>query len=339
MSTRWVLQTHGDPLGTVQVFLNDLYGAAGVDHMLVPVVESDTGSVAPVIVDDADLLRHADPFAPVMTRNSADRAAALSGQYPGEQVAAVMRPCELRALVEMSKRQAIDEEHLLVIGVDCLGTFPVEDDGWLRNIEHLTERALQFCRQGGIAMYRHRPACQSCTTPMAEAADVSIELLGLPAKQMMMVTARDEETARRLHLDQLADDEADDQFVQQRAAMREKISLRRGQARTRQVNSLADDMPHNVDELIDHLTDCMPCQKCLDACPIYAAETAAQGTGYSLSRDTVERWLASCAQCGMCEEVCTRRLPLSAIFGQISRELDDRYHYVPGRAWEEVLPF
>ena len=155
----------------------------------------------------------------------------------------------------------------------------------------------------------------------------------------MLVTTRDDETAERLHLNRLTDGEADDQFIQQRAAMRHTINERRGRARTRQENALADDMPHSVDELIDHLTDCMPCQRCLDACPIYEAETAYQRTGYSLSKEIIQRWLSSCAQCGMCEEACTRRLPLSAIFGQISRDLDEQYHYVPGRAWEEALPF
>jgi len=41
---------------------------------------------------------------------------------PDRHIGAVMRPCEVRALVELAKRGRANLANLTVVGIDCLGT-------------------------------------------------------------------------------------------------------------------------------------------------------------------------------------------------------------------------
>jgi hypothetical protein len=56
-----------------------------------------------------------------------DQPAATEGQSKSAPIAVVLRPCEIRALVELVKLQQASMDPFLVIGVDCWGTYSVQD--------------------------------------------------------------------------------------------------------------------------------------------------------------------------------------------------------------------
>jgi ferredoxin len=238
---------------------------------------------------------------------------------------------------------------LLVVGVDCLGTFPAEDYAWraetMAGPEGLTRQSLQFARQGGVLAYRNRLACQMCAAPTPGAgADVSIGTLGLPVRRTLLITARDAATAERLHLARITDGEALPGLVRQHEQMRAVVAGRRERARQRITQALPPGLPASVPALAEHLAACAPCRQCLDACPLYAGHLGPQahydpgfhdrGRGLwgfaapsALQPDAnggavagLSRWLAACVECGMCEAACPRRLPLTAIFARLRRE-------------------
>ena len=65
-----------------------------------------------------------EPLAPVMTANAGKQLSSLS--MSGKNVAAVLRPCELRAFVERVKREKGSFENLLTISPTCPGVFPLD---------------------------------------------------------------------------------------------------------------------------------------------------------------------------------------------------------------------
>ncbi len=73
------------------------------------------------------LLEKANPLAPVMPINNARAVSALTARQPGETLAAVLRPCEIRALIELVKLQQASLEGVILIGLDCPGTYEVPD--------------------------------------------------------------------------------------------------------------------------------------------------------------------------------------------------------------------
>jgi formate dehydrogenase subunit beta len=310
-----MLETKGEALRAAQDFLKKLFEGAALDAMLVPV---HTGSIVrPTVVTTADGLGQANMFAPLMVDNSARPLARYMSDNPDKRIGAVLRACEIRALMELSTRRLIALGNVLVIGVDCLGTFSEDDFAWRGSVSKLTQEALQFARQGGAVVYRYRPACQMCTDPMPDRADLTIDLLGLPVRHRLMVTVHSDSLAGRLDMAALTDGAAPSELIEQHARMRARMAARRDRARERITHALSTDLAMTVDQLVDHLAECDPCQTCLETCPILSS----LGPELPLTRDAVTGWLMSCAGCGMCEQSCPEHLPLVSIFTRIRQEI------------------
>ena len=73
-------------------------------------------------------LDKADVFAPVMPVNSARLVQALTRLTPvNRKTAVVIRPCEMRAFIELVKLKQIQLDKLLLIGIDCPGAYAVNN--------------------------------------------------------------------------------------------------------------------------------------------------------------------------------------------------------------------
>jgi formate dehydrogenase subunit beta len=315
------LETNSDPLGKVRQLLKQIWLSARLDGMLVPVYQADGTSVTPSFVEQPAWLAQADPFAPRMPINAASLALQFS-QRPEARLGAVLRPCEARAFRRLVEGHRLAAHQWLVIGVDCLASFPEMDFEWrvrkARTVEVLTREALRFARQGGIAPHRYRDACQMCLEPSASQADLSIELLGLPVKQLILVSARDEDLAKELHLVELTDGAASQNYLARREALLDSLARRRRRTLERKVQTLSTDAPSELSELLRHIAGCAPCQACLEACPIYAGDFIPALNGGSEALQAAREWLEGCVACGMCEEACPKHLPLTAILSQIA---------------------
>ena len=337
-----IVRTYGDPLGTVRSFLRAVWEQGRLEGILVAAGSDQTTPGKARLIEQAGLIDQVDPFSLIMTENLARDVPRVISERPGKRLSVLLRPCELRALVEVAKRAPVDLTNMLTICVDCLGTFPEEDYRWraakLDTPEALTDEALQFARQGGILDYRHRLACQMCAAQGAQLADLEINLLGLPVRQNILVQARDASLFERLQLDRITDGEASSKVVRQHEHAVAQLAECRRQTLERAVKNLAEQQPHNLETLIEQLEHCGECQDCMTACPICTAEFPERGADGHFTRKGMVRWLVSCAGCGMCEQVCSSQLPLVTIFGLIREQLDEELHYSPGTDWDTPLP-
>jgi formate dehydrogenase subunit beta len=294
------------------------------------------------LIDSPDQLSQADPFAPIMLKNMAILVDELTREYPQNRFGAVLRPCELRALIEMKKHNSINLDQVFLIGIECLGTFPADDYSWRAErkagASNLTREILKFARQGGIFESRYRMACQMCDTPTPSAGDLHIAYLGLPVNDCLLVSMDGTAARNGLDLQKITDGPADEQMIQDHQAMVGKIAETRKNVRRRVTASLEDRMPSNVRELTMWMAGCGACQQCLNECPICSIIMPQKLPDGYYEPWSVIRWLASCADCGMCEQACPNNLPLSAIFGNIRRELSRAYGYSPGRSIADPLP-
>jgi formate dehydrogenase subunit beta len=322
MKTSWILETDGNPLAAVRQFLLELWPYAGLSGMLIPTYQVNGTQVAPAFIDEPGQIVQSDPFAPVIASNSAKLAPSAADAHPKGMLGAVLRSCEARAFDWLAGQKKITPNRWLIIGVDCLACFPPADFEWRVNkagsAERLTREALRFARLGGIAPYRYRHACQMCATPAVETADLRVELLGLPVKQMVLITAKDREIARKLRLQELTDGLAPATMVARREATLAVLAGRRRRALDRMVQALADDAPADVEAFLEHIANCAPCKECLEACPVYTGDFSPAGDGDAGLSQAARRWLAACVACGLCEDACPRHLPLMAIINRIN---------------------
>jgi len=354
MSSIWSLETHGDPLGKVRDLIRTIWLETGLDGMLVTMNEGDELSTTPRFITNVSQVNEINPFKPLMEINAARLIPELVANHPNANIAALLRPCELRALTEMTKITTIKINDLLTICVDCLGTLPTDEYQWrmermeknvpadgnkiVKSNEQLAHEALKFARQGGIVPYRYRSACQVCTSPAADSAKINIQVLGLPVRQQLLVMVNDPALEKSLPFEKLVDGKADKNLIVQHDRLLSKMSERH-QRTMEQVNAgLGDLLPTDVDAVIRQLESCGNCQDCMQVCPICSIHQPIRSSDGHYDREEVIRWLVSCAGCGMCEQSCPNHLPIYSIFAHIREQLSKDWEHIPGQSQDEPLP-
>jgi formate dehydrogenase subunit beta len=320
VNAHWLLLNRGDVPGIVGKFLRDLWRFAGVRGMVIPRRVAGQFSVAPCFIEDWLLLDRVEPFAPVMTASAAPLVADLLRNRSGARLAAVLRPCEIRGLDELRRQSGQAVSQLVIVGLDCLGTYPsaiyrrrAEQEG----LANLTTEVIERGRSDELPGEYFRPACRICLGAVIGSADVTLSITGPRSRELILIAARDGETARRLHLAEITDGEAPAQRVRDYQAWLTGRIERQARTRALSLAALSPDLPDSVRSLQAHLAACAPCRACLDACPHYHGEFSPADDGRALEQ--MQTWLSGCAQCGLCEDACPRGWPLTALFARLSQ--------------------
>lgn len=321
MTIYWKADTHGDPIGAIQLFLNRVWEQQHLDGFL---VFSD-GSTASHLIQDPLELKNLNPFQPLMRENLAGRIRNSLASHPEYHIGVILRPCEMRTITEMSSMHSFPAERLTIFCVDCLGTFPEDEYHWRvsRKSSHdqLANEALQYARQGGILAYRYRAACQICSNPGAKNANINLHVLGLPIRKQVLVETAVGETNSQLDLEKLSDGRAEDGLIEQFEQMLAKQVDYHQQTTQRVIQALGDLLPRDLQALCAELESCQNCQNCMEICPLNVFELPKRDHFGHYPPAPIQRWMLSCTGCGMCEQTCKRNLPLSVIFRSIKEKL------------------
>lgn len=326
MSHNLMVETHGDPLGTIRKILKTIWRNAKLEVVLTPTNGSAEVKQSPFLLDSPDELDSFNPFRPLMTSNTARFIPdLLKSHAKAKKVGVVLRPCELRALRGMEKNYQLNTEGLLTISFDCLGTYPLEDYAWRTerkgSSEQLTLEAIQFAKQGGIVPYRFRSACQVCHSPASEGAQVNIGVIGLPIRQHILLSFEEKELDALLTSSGLEIKKADDRLLDQHRLMVAKINERNHRVSERIRQGMADVFPMSFEQLVETFAECGECQKCMQVCPICAVHMPIRSASGNYLLEEIVRWAESCAGCGMCDQVCPSHRPLSAFFSFVRDQI------------------
>ena len=151
-----VLKTDGNPQAAIRSVLRDLLSTRLADAIMVAARTPYSALPMPALCSDPDKLEAADPLAPVAPFNAARQAASLLRRDAGRRVAVVLRPCELRALVELAKLRQCTLENSFLIGFDCLGR--MENSVYLETLKEAPDLTTTFYNPTGIRTGPQRPA-------------------------------------------------------------------------------------------------------------------------------------------------------------------------------------
>ncbi|MFZ5809731.1 MAG: formate dehydrogenase [Chloroflexota bacterium] len=346
---------NGNTLETIRHFLKRLLDEGIVDLLLLP-MRTPSGTVTPALVSNSALLESADPLAPVLPSNAATLAGKVSVRPPRGRVGVVLRACEMRALIELTKMQQASLDDLILISVDCLGTYNVPT--YLRKesgaAEPLWKELLKSARQKPeMPDEALRAACRVCEQPVFDKGHLRIKLLESEWEQEVRIAVADE-IAEKLGLNR-AEGAADGKTV-------EVLVAARTQSRDAAFEEIRGRL-EGEEGIAGVFAACIRCHNCMTVCPICYCKTcvfksavfehepmqyvewAKQKGAYRLPADTMLFHLTrlnhmglSCVGCGMCTEACPAELPVGMVFRAIGQRLQATFEYLPGRDVAEPLP-
>lgn len=357
-----ILKADGDILGAIRNFLGKLLKEGMVDYLLVPQEISHGRSLVQTLVKNPSHLDKANPFSAVMAMNSGSIVSQLTADKPNRKVGVVLKPCEIRAFVELVKLGQANRESLVIIGTDCLGTYEVEEYAKLidqmdgeekeKGAKILAGMRKNISNPGAESLpISLRPACKMCNffTPPLE--DITLSLFG---GEDGIIISLESELADKLGLEVKETpgrQEAINALMNIRIAVREKVFEEfRQKMKT-------------VTDLADSLATCTRCYACSSACPIcYCRVCFFRTETFEPESERYFRWAekegalrmpteillyhltrlnhmgASCVDCGMCESACPRGLPLTTIFEAVGDGVKKALNYIPGKSLEDEIP-
>ncbi len=355
------LAVNGSAESAVRDLLRHLLDS-GVSRALLVPMKLPFGGVAPALVRDAERLEDAAPLAPVMPVSEATLAAALTPALAADGepglLAVLLHPCQIRAFVELVKLQQANRTGVLVVGIDCPGTYEVGDYTRLAGeVNDPSAELVAGLRAGASephAGYTFREACRICEHPLPDGADLRIRFVGVHDAAILRV-AGSAEVLHKLGLEPIEPDstgaEAERRLVEARTAERERV-LAGFHERVQDVRGL-----------LAELSTCIHCLNCMTACPLcYCKECIFRTETFSHRSADYERWAGrkgtvrlpadtllfhltrlnhmsvSCVGCGLCESACPNDLPVARVFRAVGERVQALFDYVPGRDADETIP-
>jgi len=352
-----------DLLGALHRFFKSILEREEIVGILAPWRLPMKNMVMPTLITDPQQLEGVDPLSPAFPMNGAKIVSRLTRKTSGSKVAAVMRPCEIRAFIELVKLNQGRTEDLLIIGIDCLGAYRNTDYfRWVgEDINSATQKYYTSVLNGrGPAMDGIEPAsaCRVCELPIPLGADIAIGLFGMDRASEILVqaqTERGEPFLAGLHpagdAPPPARQKAIDKLVEERTAARDKM-FGETQAAT-----------DSLEKLSGYLATCVNCYNCRVACPVcYCRECVFVTDVFDHEPAQYLRWAhrkgvvkmptdtlfyhltrmahmsTACVGCGQCSNACPNDIPVMELFRAVAQGTQDAFDYAAGRGIDEKPP-
>ncbi|MCK5784221.1 MAG: 4Fe-4S binding protein [Desulfobacterales bacterium] len=295
------------------------------------------------------------PFYPFMPANAAAAVSKFTRESaPSDPIALFLRPCELRAVVELTKIKQVNLDNLILISFDCGGVFPLHQS-LATDKNRITE--YNNALKKGNNCPGIRPVCTGCDQFVPESADITISIIGRDMDESLGIcfcSDKGKEVQTSLGLS-LAKEINKVSEVEILLEQRKKAKIELSGEIEKSLNSM--------NGLIQVFDNCISCHACSYVCPIcyckncyfdsqtfeYQPESyfAKMGSNGVLRFPTdrilfhlgrLSHMSTSCVACGMCEDVCPVDIPVSRIFKTAGEKTQNLFHYSPGQNINDPFP-
>ena len=352
-----------DILGALRGFFEDILKIDDIKAILVPQHLPMKNMVMPMLVTSPDHLNGADPLAPAFPMNAAKMVSRLTRKPMGAKIAAVMRPCEIRAFVELVKLKQGRTDDVILIAIDCLGAFQNRDYFQYAG-ENMTESSIRFYQNAlsgktaGMEGVDLSPACKACEYPVDANADIQIGLLGVEVDDYLLVQSQTDDGTNilnQLNLPEVAEP------ATRQDAIRSLID-RRTNYRDDMFNKTRE-ATDSVEKMTAYFASCVNCYNCRVACPVcYCKECVFVTDVFNHDPAQYLRWASrkgkikmptdtafyhitrmahmstACVGCGQCSNACPNDIPVMELFRTIAQDTQKVFDYEPGRSIEDDPP-
>jgi len=293
------------------------------------------------------------------------------------KLAVGVKPCDAKAVIELAKREQINLDNLLLIGLNCTGTLPsaraktmmkeefkvdpadvvaedIEDNKLTIRLKDGAEKEKDLAELEERG-YGRRDNCRRCETSIPIMADIACGKWGTTDRNTTFIEACSEKGAEFIE----AAIEAGDIKVEQPSSnatetRRKKDEAARELAYKWQEKDFASLEEMSTEERFNYwigqFSHCIKCYGCRDACPICYCKDCYLEAGRGLVPPgeippdvmfpmvRITHVMDSCVNCGQCQDACPMELPIARLIFMLSRELASIFKYEPGMDVGELPP-
>ncbi|MDD1727658.1 MAG: Coenzyme F420 hydrogenase/dehydrogenase, beta subunit C-terminal domain, partial [Methanospirillum sp.] len=282
-----------------------------------------------------------------------------------QRLAVVVKGCEAKAIIELAKRNQIDLDNILLIGLNCSGTinpFTARrmatekyglDPDLVQNIffsqgrcmvqtpDEIRSISIEELEQEG---YGRRHSCQRCLTRIPRQCDLVCGDWGVIGDYTGNTTCIEvcsrkgaEALESSIHSGHIRIEAADPKGVEVRARVEDAMQVMSKKNRTEQFSDIV-----SGDQILQQMTldmsRCIKCYQCTEACPLCICEDCRIKKPWLVKPGQVpppfmfhlirvSHIADSCINCGQCEDRCPMEIPNSRYMNALQVELELMFGY------------
>ncbi len=325
-----------------------------IDAVIVPMKVPAGDSFAYVLVKDKTLLKQSFPLPPTMFVQGAKAISSVTRLGKGNmKIASLLRPCETRAVIELTKLGQTNLENIILISIDCPGVLPTSEflDDPKKNIKIFDEAVKNWDDK------KMRKVCQICDKSSMISGDLHIGTLGTKKDSFFIIsnTQKGDDLADELGI------KLNDNIENWQSEVK-NISEEKQKKRKKAHKDLKTKVG-GIDNLTETFSQCINCHNCMRVCPVCfcrlcyfdSDKVKHPAEDYLLRAERVGsiRFLPdttlfqmgrmmhmslSCVSCGACEDACPMSIPVAQIFSMIADDTQGLFDYISGRSQDEPIP-
>jgi formate dehydrogenase subunit beta len=281
-----------------------------------------------------------------------------------QRLAVTGKTCDIRGIIEESKRNQISLESTYLIGLNCGGSMtPEVTRTTLQEIYDIAPdevvgeeiekgKFIVYTKRGEKAFsideleergYGRRESCRYCDVKIPRNADLACGNWGVTGElvgRATFVEVTSEKGVRllenALEAGAIELEKPDEKGVK----LREKINNSMLALSEKWRERLLPPVDSRLEYYLEMLKHCIDCGACRLVCPVCACREAAKcvkyhyrGDSYKVSLYHLIRFLHvadSCIGCGQCSDVCPSEIPIAHLQKRFSQRVQQKFDYTPG---------
>jgi formate dehydrogenase subunit beta len=256
----------------------------------------------------------------------------------GARIVLMLRPCEVRAYVELQKLAQMEREDIIAVSIDCPGAVSSkEQEGEAPFSGDLAPDAFKEDGAG-------RLACVTCGERRGVVGDAGLRIARDGSLWTIPYTDRGEEFLSLFENE--AEETSDPMLLEEPAP------------------ASAEPFQTDMETFAQDFAKCILCKNCKNMCPVcYCVDCVFNGDDYLPKGDALLNKIfrmgsidlpqgkelfhlirmfhvsQTCVGCGACEEACPQSIPLTKYFKGTSERLQGLFSYMSGRSLDETIPY
>jgi len=348
---------------SMQKFLKSILSLDDIKAILVPEQKNIKNKntltgLMPALITDPSHIDRANPIAPAFAINAAKLVSKLTHKPMGKKIAVVMRPCEIRALIELVKLKQASIDDIIIISFDCPGAYTNKDLAKL-SFDDSNDFTHDFCKD--FKEISLSSACLSCENFTGENADISMELIGRDLSTNLFLnplTKKGKDILNQLDISFL---DQDIESSKRDTALAE-ILARKSEFKEKMFEKI-NEKTNKLEKLSEYFAACVNCYNCRVACPVcYCKECvfntdvfvhdpyqymqwAKRKGSIKLPADTsfyhitrLAHMSLACVGCGQCSNACPNDINVMELFKYIGEKTQSAFEYEAGKDINQPPP-